>query len=155
MKNSDFGTVSLESFRVEFMKPEHIDQVLSIEEKSFPDPWSRELFMRELENHAATYLVVLHQDDRVVAFAGFWKVLDEGHIMNIAVDPDYRGLGIGDSLLENMINYASVKNIKHMTLEVRESNLAAISLYCKHGFKKAGIRKGYYQDRENAIIMWR
>ena len=155
MRDECFEEQDAEFFRVDFMRPEHLDQVMSIELKSFKDPWSRELFLSELRNPAAVYFVVLNQEGRVVAYAGFWKVLDEGHIMNIAVDPDFRGMGIGSSLLANVIDYASALNIRHLTLEVRESNTVAISLYLKHGFRTEGIRKGYYPDGENAIIMWK
>jgi ribosomal-protein-alanine N-acetyltransferase len=84
-----------------------------------------------------------------------WVIIDEAHITNLAVHPEYRGKGIGRMLLKGMIDYGIKNGIESFTLEVRESNLIAINLYSQLGFKKAGIRKGYYSDtNENALIMW-
>lgn len=145
-----------EQFYIDFMKPEHIDQIHAIEMKSFSDPWSIKLFEDELKNDRATYFVVLTETGSVVGYGGLWKILDEGHIMNVAVDPAYRGRGIGDSILSNMIEYSIKNNMDYLTLEVREGNTPARNLYYKYNFKDGGLRKGYYQDNhENAIIMWR
>ncbi len=85
-----------------------------------------------------------------------WLIIDECHITNIAVHPYYRRLGIGNILMNEIIEICKKYNITGITLEVRESNTAAKSLYYKYGFKDSGIRKGYYADNnENALLMWK
>jgi ribosomal-protein-alanine N-acetyltransferase len=85
-----------------------------------------------------------------------WIVLDEGHITNIAVHPDFRGMKIGEKLVLAMLQTAKENNAMHVTLEVRTSNEVARNLYRKLGFKDSGIRKGYYADTgEDAVIMWK
>ena len=137
------------------MRMEDLDDIETIENLSFRIPWPRQAFVRELcENTLARYFTV-RDNGRAVAYGGMWLILDEAHITNIAVHPRYRGKGIGKALLKGMIDYGISKGIKSFTLEVRESNHAAIALYSRLGFKRAGTRKGYYPDtREDAIIMW-
>lgn len=85
-----------------------------------------------------------------------WHVLDEAHITNLAVDSQYRQMGIGSALLSALIEYSVQVDIKRMTLEVRDHNVNAIKLYEKFGFISYGRRKGYYQDSgEDAVIMWK
>lgn len=137
------------------MLPEHIDQVLTIENKSFPTPWSRQAFEFELlQNEFACYLVLI-QDKKVVAYGGVWVVLDEGHITNVAVHPDHRGKRLGRLLMMELMRRASARGAARMTLEVRPSNTVAINLYRSLGFMEKGVRKKYYSDNnEDAIIMW-
>jgi len=85
-----------------------------------------------------------------------WKVLDEAHITNIAVHPEFRRNNIGYLLLESLIQLARRECVQSMTLEVRKNNIIAQGLYKKYGFKEVGVRKGYYSDNdEDAIIMWK
>ena len=106
------------------------------------------------DNALARYFTV-RDGDRAVAYGGMWLIFNEAHITNLAVHPEYRGKGIGRLLLKGMIDYGLSNGIQSFTLEVRESNKAAIGLYSKLGFKKAGSRKGYYSDtKEDAVIMW-
>ncbi len=137
------------------MRMEDLDDIETIENLSFRRPWPRQAFVRELcENTLARYFTV-RDNGRAVAYGGMWLILDEAHITNIAVHPRHRGKGIGKALLKGMIDYGISKGIKSFTLEVRESNHAAIALYSRLGFRRAGTRKGYYPDtREDAIIMW-
>lgn len=137
------------------MRMEDLDDIETIENLSFRIPWPRQAFVRELcENTLARYFTV-RDNGRAVAYGGMWLILDEAHITNIAVHPRHRGKGIGKALLKGMIDYGISKGIKSFTLEVRESNHAAIALYSRLGFRRAGTRKGYYPDtREDAIIMW-
>lgn len=138
------------------MKIDHIDDVLVIESLSFKTPWTRDAFMMELTNNKCSLYRVLIDNDKVVAYGGMWILLDEGHITNIAVHPEYRGNGFGDKIVEDLILSAKGKGVISMTLEVRVSNISAISLYRKHGFEEVAIRKGYYQDtNEDGIIMWK
>lgn len=138
------------------MKVEDIDEVLNIEKLCFSTPWSREAFKAEVEgNHCARY-VVAELDGRVIGYGGMWIILDEAHITNLAVHPDYRGRGVGEALMKGLINTASRLKVDGMTLEVRVSNHIAQNLYKKLGFVSVGVRKAYYSDNgEDALIMWR
>ena len=136
------------------MKEEDIDSVLEISSLSFSIPWSKDSYIQELTNPIARYLVA-KIDNKIVGFVGTWIVLDESHITNIAIHPNYRKQGIGSSLLEAFLKYCKSQGCIAFTLEVRNSNKAARTLYEKYNFKQEGVRKGYYEDtKEDAIIMW-
>ncbi len=135
------------------MTPEDVDAVHAIEVACFTTPWSRESFLREVTENACARYVVLREDGVPVAYAGVWFVLDEGHITNIAVRPDRRGLGYGERVTRAMIQLAADSGMNWMTLEVRRSNAAAQNLYHKLGFIDVGYRKRYYENREDALIM--
>lgn len=138
------------------MEERDIDSVVHIENRVYNTPWSRRSFEMEVsENKLARYFVA-ELDNRLVAYAGIWLIVGEVHITNIAVDPDYRGRGISNYLMERMIDEARSMNCFAMTLEVRVGNFTAQNLYKKYGFKEAGIRPKYYADSgEDAIIMWK
>ncbi len=139
---------------IEVMAQNDIEGVFQVEKNCFRDYWSKESFQKELKNDVARYLVA-KIDDKVVGYIGIWLVLDEGHITNVAVHEDYRGIKIGDKLVKSMIEKCKENNIVAMTLEVRVSNVVAQNLYKKYGFKLSGIRKEYYSDnKEDAMIMW-
>lgn len=136
------------------MEAEHIPQILDLERRCFSDPWSEALFRQELENERSRYTVLL-KEGRVIGYLGFWQIFDEGHILNIAIAPEYQGQHFSDILMQDMMQYAAERDIPHLTLEVREGNLPARALYRKYGFYEAGIRKEYYSAPvENAVIMW-
>ncbi|MDX9916492.1 MAG: ribosomal protein S18-alanine N-acetyltransferase [Gudongella sp.] len=138
------------------METKDIKRVLEIEKESFSTPWSEEAFRTEIEDNILAVYVVAEVDDEVVGYGGFWRILDEAHITNIAVGTSMRGKGIGEAILMGMIDYCTKNEIPHMTLEVRKSNQTALGLYKKHGFSEAGIRPGYYTDNhEDAVIMWK
>lgn len=138
------------------MTIEHIEEVMNIEKLCFPNPWSEKALIQEIEyNQLARYRIITHGDE-VIAFGGMWLIMDEAHITNIAVHPDYRGQGIGDLLLRALIEVAEREGIFQLTLEVRPSNYPAIQLYYKYGFEVVGRRKGYYEDDgEDALVMWK
>ncbi|ERK32232.1 ribosomal protein S18-alanine N-acetyltransferase [Clostridium intestinale] len=137
------------------MTSEHLVDICEISIFSFPIPWSYDSFKRELKNKLASYLVVI-MDNRVIAYGGIWVILEEAHITNIAVHPDYRCKGIGETLLNALLDKAYARGAKEITLEVRVSNLPAQWLYKKLGFSEEGIRKNYYEDnKEDALIMWK
>lgn len=135
------------------MRLEDLDAVMEIEHGSFAIPWTREDLEGELSNRVARYVVVT-EDGVVVAYAGTWLIIDEGHITNVAVHPDKRGKGYGTAVLSALMREAVEAGVFYMTLEVRVGNQPALALYQKLGFKKAGLRKKYYEDNgEDARIM--
>ena len=139
---------------VRLIEEHDINDVLEVSSLSFALPWSEASYIQELSNPVAKYLVA-EVDNKVVGFAGTWVILDESHITNIAVHPNYRNQKIASKLLEGLIDYCDSLGCVHYELEVRASNKAAQGLYRKYGFKENGIRKGYYEDnKEDAILMW-
>ena len=137
---------------IEKMSREHLSDVASIEEMSFSLPWSLESLELMLTERASA-LVAL-EDGRVLGYVGMMCVLDEGQIINVAVHPDARRRGVGRSLMEATQTYAKERGIVFLSLEVRESNIAARSLYSSLGWEEQGIRKGFYSHPvENACVM--
>ncbi len=135
------------------MQAKDIDDVMEIEEATFSTPWSRQAMEQETKNLAAHYIVA-EIDERIVAYAGAWLVIDEGHITNIAVHPKYRGRGLGRAVLESLIDHLVSVDISIVLLEVRVSNTVAQKLYKGIGFKQLTRRKGYYEDNgEDAYVM--
>ncbi len=138
------------------MSFEDIEQVCEIENLSFATPWSRESFESELSKNSLARYFVAKTDEKVAAYGGIWIVLDEGHITNIAVHPDFRGRHIGEKIVQALLQVAKDSKAVHVTLEVRASNEVARKLYKKLGFVDSGVRKGYYADTgEDAVIMWK
>lgn len=137
------------------MKTEDIEQVLNVEKQSFTLPWSREAFFNELNHNEYAVYMVIEDEGKIAGYCGAWIVIDESHITNIAILPEYRGQKLGEALLRKMIEISISMGVVRMTLEVRVSNAVAISLYEKLGFQKGGIRKRYYTDnQEDAYVMW-
>lgn len=132
----------------------YLDQVLIIENESFPDPWSYQAYADEIKNPMADYTLLVDEFDNVLAFGGFWHILNEAHITNIAVKKEFRKKKLGTALLNEMIKSAKEKEITSMTLEVRVSNIPAVKLYEKMGFSSVGKRPKFYSDGEDAFIMW-
>ena len=133
-----------------------IDQVLEVERLSFTNPWSKDTFQAEIQSNLFAYYFVAVQNETIVGYGGMWMILDEAHVTNIAVHPDFRGLNFGKKLVHELIIQAFKQGASKITLEVRVSNLAARNLYKGFGFHEAGVRKGYYSDNnEDAIIMWK
>ncbi len=137
---------------VRHMRLSDVDAVCAIEQLCFTMPWQRISFVNEVENNRAARYFVAETDGEVVGYGGFWVVLDEGHITNIAVHPAHRRRGVGMAILENMMQYAANLGINWMTLEVRASNISAQLLYKRNGFIKVGRRPKYYGD-EDAFLM--
>ncbi|WP_071461368.1 ribosomal protein S18-alanine N-acetyltransferase [Bacillus massilinigeriensis] len=132
-----------------------IDSIYEIESRSFATPWSKEAFYNELiKNQFAVYTVV-DVDNKTVGYGGMWIIIDEAHVTNIALYPEFRGHGLGEALMRRMMDIAKERGVRTMTLEVRVSNEPAKSLYRKLGFSDGAIRKQYYTDNmEDAIVMW-
>lgn len=128
-------------------------QLAELDKVCFAVPWSEQAFIDETENELANYIIA-EDNGAVIGYVGYWKVVDEGHITNIAVSPDYRRKGIASEMLSRIIKAAYDDNLYLLTLEVRKSNIAAQKLYEKFGFEPLGERKNYYHlPTEDAVIM--
>lgn len=141
--------------RIERLTKGNLDAVWELEQICFPeDPWGRISFENELNQDHSVFLVAYDEEENmVVGYGGVWFQYDVGDVTNLAVHPDYRREGIGRKLLELLIGLCCERGMQAITLEVRETNTAAQKLYEGAGFTVSGIRKAYYKDRENAIIM--
>lgn len=144
-------------FIIKEMEIDHIKDIIEIEKKSFAIPWSEGNLRKELDNKMGIYFVILNNDTNEVAgYGGMWHVINEGHITNVAIKEDFRGMGLGSKMIDKLIEVAIEKEMIGITLEVRVSNIVAQCLYKKSGFILEGIRREYYDDnREDAIIMWK
>lgn len=118
----------------------------------FDNFWSYNILKQELENCKSKYFVA-KQENEIVGFAGILLIIDQVNIMNIVVKKDKRNFGIGSLLLEEIIRYSKIHNATSITLEVNEKNIPAIKLYKKYGFKQVGLRRKYYNNEDNAILM--
>lgn len=133
-----------------------LELLYQIEQESFAKPWRKEDYAYEFSENALAHYYGCFCGPSLLAFAGFWQILDEAHITNIAVAPQHRRQGIAQLLVQHVVNMALAMGVEKITLEVREGNLSARRLYEKVGFAEAGRRKNYYDaPQEDAIIMWR
>ena len=139
--------------RLRRMGPPHLRAVEAIEKASFAVGWPATAFQRELAgNGAARYIVV--EGEEVAGFAGLWLMLDEAHVVSVAVLPERRREGLGRLLVHGLVRVAIEEGMNEATLECRVSNLAARALYRSFGFYEVGARKRYYADNgEDAVIM--
>lgn len=134
--------------------PEHIEQMLSIEQLSFSHPWTRESYLYELDANPLAHYFGCFAGEELLAYAGLWLIVDEAHVANVAVRPEQRGQGLGQALMQGLIAFSLSRGSRRMVLEVRESNQAARALYAKLGFKQSGRRKNYYDDpQEDALLL--
>ena len=134
-----------------------IDAVVALELESFTNPWSRETLVWELENSDVTRVYLLRDtEDRAIAFCIVWVIFDELHINTLAVSPQHRRQGLATFLLRAVMADAARDGARRATLEVRESNTAALELYRRLGFGVAARRRSYYTNPvEDALILWR
>lgn len=137
------------------MTLQDLDRIVEIEQLSFTLPWSRSSFYQELTNNPYARYIVMEHDGQIIGYCGMWLVIDEAHITNIAVLPQFRSKKLGEALMRQAMTLAREEGAQTMTLEVRVSNTVAQSLYRKLGFLNGGIRKRYYSDnQEDALVMW-
>ena len=131
--------------------------LLAVEEASFLNPWTREMYLAELENAGVSFcFLACDADGRSIGFCSFWRVLDELHINNLAVLPGYRRQGIASQILHRVFAEGRKVGAGRATLEVRRSNEIARRLYERFGFTVAGVRRGYYRHpEEDALVLWR
>ena len=131
-----------------------IPAIEAIEATAFYDAWNENMLRNELDNALTTY-VVMESEGKIIGYAGFWLVAGEAQVTRVAVLEELRGLGLGTRLTAALVNKAWELGAEAVTLEVRESNLAAQKAYLTCGFASEGIRPNYYEDNhENAVIMW-
>lgn len=136
------------------MEEKDLEQVTVIEKNTFSMPWKKEDFLESVNNPANVYVVAC-EGDTICGYCGMWGIAGEGQINNVAVKKEYRGRGIGFEIVNFVLEEGRKQGLEAFTLEVRESNAAAIHVYEKAGFKSAGIRKDFYEKpKENALIMW-
>ena len=163
-------------YRVVPMIVDDLDRVMEIEHAAHVSPWTKSGYRGELDNHLASYFVLLA--DRsieqappalrgrllaqfnastsrpILGYTGYWMIVDEAHISTIAIDPTWQRLGLGELLLLELMEHALQRQAVLMTLEVRVSNIPAQALYEKYRFQYVGRRKNYYADnKEDAHIM--
>ena len=119
-------------------------------------PWSEKSFFEEITRNKVARYVIAEAAGRIAGYAGMWAIIDEGHITNVAVHPDFRRRGIARTLISTLLTASEAEGVSAYTLEVRASNEIAISLYSSLGFQAEGVRRKYYEDdSEDAIIMWK
>ncbi len=169
---ADPGALGAEALRLRPMRVEDISEIRAIEVRSFTLPWSETAFRREIEEMPHSRLLVAEVSGRagragwpgrkeageegIVGYACWWEVVDECHITNVTVSPDFRRRGAGKFLLEGILDDARRRGSLRATLEVRAGNEAAIAMYEKFGFASVAMRRRYYPDNgEDALVMWR
>jgi ribosomal-protein-alanine N-acetyltransferase len=140
------------SLKLQSLSQDNIPGILEIETNSFPEPWSKDGF-RDLLANPSFNQMGLFRGDQLVGYIFFYCVMDELHIMNIAVHPNERKKGFGEQLLEYVHDFGRKHEIKFAYLEVRETNDPAQKLYEKMGYRKQGRRIGYYANQEDALLM--
>lgn len=139
--------------KIEKMTLEDIEQIMEIENQSFKVPWKINDFIETLEYENIVFLVA-KDNNNVVGYCGVYMSVDQADIANVAVSSLYRRKGIAQKLVADILSIAQRRTIKEVFLEVRQSNISAISLYEKMGFEQIGIRKAYYSNpKEDALLM--
>jgi len=152
--NPDDDTAEL--LVIEPMHRSHLARVMEIERTAYPKPWTEGVFADELsmQNRGSRYYLVALLGDRLVGYGGMIYMDDAAHITNVAVAVSMRRRGIATELLLDLSWEARRAGMKSLTLEVRESNVSAQSLYRRFGFVPVGVRAKYYENRDDAIVMW-
>lgn len=142
----------LDDFEIRLMREEDLQAVMEIEKVCYPEPWSIETFKQGFvrDEYEA---IVGELEKKIIGYAVFWQGVGEVHILNIAVDPKLQNLGFGTKLLNYILNFYSKEKYPKFILEVRTNNISAISLYESKGFQRIGIRKGYYSNGDDALVM--
>ena len=140
---------------IESMTQSHLDKIRDNLQENFDEFWNENVLKSELENPASTYIVAIDEenDNEVVGYAGIWQPIDEAHITNIVTKKDKRKNKIATKMLERLIEISKQRKLNNITLEVNITNTPAINLYKKYNFEEVGLRKKYYNNTDDAIIM--
>jgi len=142
--------------RLESMRNNHIAAVLEIEHEAFASPWTADMFLQEVQDNGLSRSYVALEDGHVVGYFVSWFLNQEVHLLNIAVASSHQRKGIAKYMLRYLLDMAKRELKQLVTLEVRESNQAAIDLYRSFGFTRVGVRRQYYyDDKEDAVLMAR
>ncbi|MEA3363975.1 MAG: ribosomal protein S18-alanine N-acetyltransferase [Thermodesulfobacteriota bacterium] len=144
--------MTIENHIIRSISESDLDAVLQIEQDCYPHPWSLQQFIQELENPVAS-LLICEIEDKVVGYICYWLIAGEMQILNVATAPQVRCKGVAAQLLEQAFKRCDSAHLLSAWLEVRAANQAAMTLYQRYGFKQSGIRKAYYRDGEDAILM--
>jgi len=137
------------------MRRRHLRQVLRIESQVYPRPWSAALFLQEMTRKADRVYLVARWDSQVIAYGGVMLAPPEAHITTIAVDPAWHRNHVGTKMMLGLIDSATARGARSVSLEVRKSNMGAQAMYERFGFRPVGVRRGYYVETgEDAIVMW-
>ncbi|MBN2460558.1 MAG: ribosomal protein S18-alanine N-acetyltransferase [Candidatus Cloacimonetes bacterium] len=135
------------------MQAEQVDLILDLEKCLFSEPWTREMFLQEMTQHDA-FVLRNSENGEILGYICGWKILEEYHITNLGVNPGYQRQGWGEYLVRYLMKIKSAEQHREFYLEVRKSNIPALSLYGKIGFKIIGARRNYYNEpKEDAILM--
>jgi ribosomal-protein-alanine N-acetyltransferase len=147
---------AVDALTTETMRRRHLRKVLEIEEQLYPRPWTNHTFVSELSQMRAgnRYYLVAYVGDTMVGYGGLMFSADDAHVTNIAVDPAWQGRGVATEIMLDLVLLAHDRGCVAMTLEVRHTNVVAQNLYRRFGFVPAGVRKRYYENTDDAIVMW-
>lgn len=137
------------------MKLEDLDIILDIENSLYKVPWTKEQYRYELEENEFSYLFVLEHDGVIVGYYGFWVMFENVDITKVSIRKEFQGMKLSHILMEDCIKRVSLLDTEKINLEVRIDNVRAINLYKKYGFEELIIRKNYYGNNEDALIMVR
>ncbi|MCB0258824.1 MAG: ribosomal protein S18-alanine N-acetyltransferase [Calditrichaeota bacterium] len=133
------------------MRLEDLDRVLEIEVQVYRDTWSRSNYRFEIEENRFSLPVVMELEGQVIGYSVAWLMFEEFHIATIAVDPAFQRRGYGEFLLRAILGMSD--DAEYALLEVRKTNHKALSLYKKYGFRQYGVRRRYYRDGEDALVL--
>lgn len=141
-------------FTVRPMKESDLNVIMYLENTCFVAPWGLKDVKYELKDNPVSNLWVIESDlTGVVGFVDYWITFDSATVCQICINPVYQRKGLGSMLIEEMIKDCRTENVRNITLEVRDHNVAAIKLYEKYGFKKTIVKEGYYTNGDNALYM--
>lgn len=143
----------MKKLKIEIMTNEDLETIKDILQTEFDEFWNYEILKQELSSNNSKYIVAKTLDNIIVGFAGIKNILDTAEIMNIVTKKSFRNMGTGKQMLEYLINMCKNSNIKTLNLEVNSTNTIAITLYKKYNFKEVGLRKKYYDNTYDAILM--
>lgn len=136
------------------MTEQDLDVIVQIEEACFSDPWSKQGFLDSLNEVSAHLLVIEDENKEIAGYACLYLVVDEGEIVNVAIDPKYRQKGYGAKLVGDLMKLGRDLGAERFFLEVRKSNEAGQALYGSLGFFACSVRKGFYENpKEDAVLM--
>lgn len=130
-----------------------LDRVVALEQSIFPQPWSANTVASELVDNHFSHCSIIECAANVIGFAIYWRVAGEGHLIRIAIEPAFRGKGLGQRFVAWLLEDMKKNKIENIYLEVRQSNRPAVRMYEHAGFEHVGIRRRYYEDGEDAVLM--